>query len=117
MGYRWCRGCGAGVWHGTSLAPTLTQAHTSSESAESLKRQKYRDLEASHHFVPIAIETSGVIGAEARTLLADLGRRLAEATKEQRSHSFLLQRLLLAVQRGNAASIMGTIEEDQDDQD
>src|SRR5260221_11646403 len=36
-------------------------AGAAAESAESLKRQKYRDLEASHHFVPIAIETSGVI--------------------------------------------------------
>ena len=39
--------------------------------------------------------------------LKDLGRRVAQTT-EERSTTFLLQRLSVAVQRGNAASVLGT---------
>jgi len=85
---------------------------SAADQAESNKRIKYRALEDMFHFVPIAIETTGVMGAEARSFLADLGRRLAVETGEPRSHIFLRQRLSMAVQRGNAASIFGTIDDD-----
>jgi len=37
------------------------------------------------------------------------GRRMAEVIKEPRSTMFLRQRLSVAVQRGNAACILGTL--------
>ena len=37
--------------------------------AEQRKRLKYAELEANHHFVPVAIETSGVCGPEALQFL------------------------------------------------
>ena len=39
--------------------------------------------------------------------LRDLGRRIALESGEPRSTDYLLQRLSVAVQRGNAASVQG----------
>ena len=66
-------------------------------------------LNVSHHFIPVAVETSGVLGPEAHHFLQDLGRHLKEATGEQGSFQFLLQRISVAVQRGNATAVLGSM--------
>ena len=55
----------------------------------------------------IAIETSGAIGSRSRAFLRELGRRVGAQTGEARSTSYLFQRLSVAIQRGNAAAVMG----------
>ena len=55
-----------------------------------------------------AIETSGACGSLTLEFLRDLGNRLRQATGEESSFAYLLQRLSVAVQRGNAASVLGT---------
>ena len=60
-------------------------------------------------FTPTAIETSGAIGPRARPFLKELGRRLRRETGEANSTSHLVQRLSVAVQRGNAAVILACI--------
>lgn len=85
--------------------------HTASAAAEeacSKKRLKYALLGQLYHFVPVAVETLGCWSAEAKSFVGDLGRRLEEATGDSRSRSFLVQRMAIAIQRGNAASVMGT---------
>ena len=77
--------------------------------AEQVKRAKYAHLDASHHFVPVAVETSGVLGPEAHCFLRELGHRISDATGEQRSLQYLLQRVAVAVQRGNTAAILGSL--------
>ena len=67
------------------------QAGTVASQAESKQLQKYALLGNGHHFVPIAIETSGVFGPEALSFLKELGRRLKAETGEPRSLQFLLQ--------------------------
>ena len=69
---------------------------------------KYTELTATHHFVPVAIETTGVLGPEAHSFLLELGRRIGEETGEALSTHQLLQRIAVAVQRGNAAAVLGT---------
>ena len=69
------------------------------------KRAKYAHLDASHHFVPVAVETSGVLSPEALQVFWDLGHCLREATGEQRSYQFLLQRVSVAVQHGGCRGI------------
>ena len=69
------------------------------------KAEKYRGLPASHSFTPVAIETLGAIGPRSMLFLRDLGRRIALESGEPRSTDYLLQRLSVAVQRGNAASV------------
>ena len=70
---------------------------------------KYSQLDSSHYFEPVAIETTGVIGERSRKFLVELGRRIRRVSGEVNSTAFLLQRLSIAVQRGNAASVLGTI--------
>ena len=92
------------VWDATcpdtyapSYVPLATrEAGAVAELAEQNKREKYSHLVASHHFVPIAIETSGVMGPEALSFIRELGRRLEMETGEPRSLHFLLQRLSVA---------------------
>ena len=57
---------------------------------------------------PVAVETLGALCEEATAFLKDLGRRIAATTKEHRSFEFLMQRVSVVVQRGNAACVLGT---------
>ena len=78
-------------------------------NAESRKSVKYSSLSALYRFVPISVETLGAPGDEALAFFRDLGKRIADVTAEPRSFQFLMQRLSVAVQRGNAACIVGTV--------
>ena len=78
-------------------------------AAEHRKRSKYSNLEATHHFVPIAVETLGVMGADAQSSFREVARRLGAVTNEPQSLQFLIQRVAVAIQRGNAAAILGSI--------
>ena len=70
---------------------------------------KIQSPQLKQHFLPISIETSGSLGPKTRDFLKELGYRLRQATGEINSSSYLLQRLSIAVQRGNMASVMGSI--------
>jgi len=61
-----------------------------------------------HIFFPIAVETLGAVRTEAMSFLHEIGRRIQFVTHEKRSFSFLVQRLCVAIQRGNAACIIGS---------
>ena len=43
-----------------------------------MKKAKYSELFSTHHFIPVAVETSGVLGAEARNFLQELGKRIGK---------------------------------------
>jgi len=58
------------------------------------------------------VETPGAPGEEAAIFFRVIGRRIAVATGEPRSTQFLFQRLSIAIQRGNAASVVGTASRD-----
>jgi hypothetical protein len=105
------------IWDFT-LRDTFAPSYVSSSSkspgyaaklGETIKKGKYKFLENNYIFVPVAMESTGVFGKDGLNLVLEIGRKLAEVTGERRSTSFLIQRLSLAVQRGNAASILGTL--------
>ena len=73
------------------------------------KHAKYAHLESTHQFVPMAVETLGALGLEANSLLKEIARRIFLAPGEERAHEFLLQRVAVAVQRGNAASVLSEL--------
>ena len=110
------------VWDFTcpdTFAPSHLNTAVSSPGAvaceaEDRKRQKYAGLAASYCFIPIAVETMGALGEEAVDFIRDLGRRLAIVTGEKRATEFLLQRLSVAIQRGNSAAVQGTVNCDID---
>ena len=76
------------------------------------KQLKYAHLGPGHIFIPIAIEYSGVFGTET---LKGLGHRLKLASGESSAYPILLQSLSVAVQCGNAASVMGSLGSEQED--
>ena len=112
----WIRGkCLA--WDAT-IPDTLAASHLSSTSsqvgaaaahASASKIQKYGSLLNTYYFVPVAIETLGVWNVEGLELMREIGRRTSVITGDPRETHFLLQRLAVAVQRGNATSITGTL--------
>ena len=57
-------------------------------------------------FEPIAVETMGVYGESTGAILREIGRRLVEATGEPREANWFRQNLAIAIQRGNAFSIL-----------
>ena len=105
------------VWDFTcpdTLAPshlhgTRIEAGSAAKSAEERKTSKYQSIALYHKFVPIAVETLGPMGLEAKSFLLELDQRLRQQTGEPRSTSFLFQQISMAIRRGNAAAIMGSI--------
>ena len=59
--------------------------------------------------VPVAVETFGSWGSEGASLVKSIGKRIQDLTGEKRATFFLFQSISMAVQRGNAVSILGTV--------
>jgi hypothetical protein len=58
-----------------------------------------------YNFVPFAVETLGPFGEEALALVNDL----IESSEGLRSKAYLTQRISIAIQRRNAASIFASV--------
>lgn len=78
------------------------------EEAEERKKQKYNELTRTHHVIPLAIETAGVFGPDALNFFHALGRRIIATTNDPHARSHMIQQISVALQRGNAASVLGT---------
>ena len=83
--------------------------------AEKRKVVKYATLVPTYQFVPVVVETIGVFGSEARSLVSELGRCLKAVSLDPLSHHQLIQRISVAVQRGNTAAILGSLPQLTDD--
>ena len=102
-----------------TVVDTLGNAHlqksaiiaaSAAESAATKKREKYRSLEQSYHFYPVALETLGPICESAHEFLEDIGHKITELTADPRETQFLFQRLTVAVQRFNAVCLSETFQ-------
>ena len=60
---------------------------------------------------PLTAETSGVFGSGAHEFFTNLGRWLIPVTGDLMSRCHMIQQISVALQRGNAASVLGTIEQ------
>ena len=90
----------------SSVNDTASTAGKAAANAEDRKRTKYSELANRYRFEPIAIEKAGVMGPSARVIVEEIGKRISEKSGEKRETWWLLQRLSIAVQRGNALSIL-----------
>ena len=63
--------------------------------AEQQNNRKYSHLCTTHYFSSFAVETSGVFGPEALSLVSDIGRLIRAETGEPKSKQLLLQVALL----------------------
>jgi len=97
------------------LAATSKLAGGAASSAARLKTIKYGDLAASYTFVPVAVETLGAWDIDGLDLIREIGRKLTVRTGDSRETFFLFQRLSVAIQKGNAASVLGTLPKGNDD--
>ena len=78
--------------------------------AEMRKIAKYSPLNSTlYSFMPVAIESLGTFGARSLKFIRDLGRRIVLQSGDPLAAPYLIQCLAVAVQRGNAASIIGTM--------
>lgn len=91
------------------LAGTSVRAGSAATSAESLKRRKYVNLDRGYLFEPFGVETLGPWGPGAHEIYKDLSKLLIESTGDQNAGFYFGQRISIAIQRGNAASILGTL--------
>ena len=108
------------MWDATvvdTLAPshlnrTCREVGSAASQAEELKRQKYvGNLPLTYEFLPLGFETLGAVGPAAREFLSSLGKRLCLTTGSARAGEYLMQRLSLELLRGNAGSIVGSLEQ------
>ena len=110
------------VWDATCVdtyAPSYSrvaseEAGAVADQAEKRKSDKYSNLDPNtcmymymYLFAPIVIETSGMFGKQTLSFLKDLAC-VRKVSGEVKSFPYLLQRLAVAVQRGNAVSVLGT---------
>src|SRR6266536_1633438 len=94
------------------VAGSAIAAGSAADKAETLKTEKYSELALRHHFVPFAIETSGSWGSSAQEWTKEIGKRLLQTTGDIRAPAFFRQRISVAVQKGNAVSVLGTFDEE-----
>jgi len=94
----------------STIRESSVQAGSAALKAELNKSLKYADIITGVDFIPFAIETSEVWGVQALELVSEIGRRLTSTTHEPRSTTFIRQRISMAVMRGNAQCVLGTLQ-------
>ena len=101
------------VWDVTvvdPLAPSYLEelckaSATTANKAAELKCTKYTDIVSrGYEFVPLAFETLGQPSSSTVNFVWKLGAAVRASTGEERSTSFLWQRLSIAIQQHNTAS-------------
>ena len=98
------------VWD--TFAPTYLPLSSSAmglvaDRAADKKRSIYRDLASSHIVMPVALESSRVLGRDALDFLSNIARRSKSLTKDPLTYLKLCQQISVCVQNFNCASIMG----------
>ena len=93
----------------SNLPRTCLEVGAAAIHAEKEKHKSYGFLGNSYHFIPVAVETSGTFGPEARSFFRDLGTRIKHTSGDKMAHNFLIQRISVAIQRGNSMAILGTM--------
>ena len=89
---------------------TANTAGWAADEAEREKVKKYAALHGRFFFNPVGFETFGSWGVEARNLIAEIATRIRDQTGEVRAEEFLRHRISVEIQRGNAASVLGTVD-------
>ena len=88
---------------------TSKAVSAAANTRESLKISKYVELSRDYLFIPVGIETFGSWGDMGHKLIKDIGKKLKEVSGELRSTFYLTQKISVALQRGNASCVLGTV--------
>ena len=115
----WANGCSM-VWDATcvdTLASTYLRKsamspRSAAEMAAKKKHEKYSNLKRDGYiFIPVAVETMGPWASEGRRLFDMIGSQLREVTGDRKASFYFSQRISLAIQRGNGATVVGCVPE------
>ena len=93
----------------SNISASIQGAGKTANKAEDQKSRKYKELDKKFLVTPIAVETFGSFGQKGKKLIDEIGNMLIEKSGEKRSKFHLYQRISMAVQRGNVASVLGTV--------
>ena len=93
----------------THLPLTSITPSAAAERAATNKKMKNQLLTQTHTFTHLAVETTGALNTDASKFLQDIGRRYTEATGDIKETANLYQQVSVAIQRGNALYIRGTL--------
>ena len=88
------------------LKTAVSAAGDAASAAESLKRQRYADLNGRFDFRAVGMETLGAFGPQALELVASVASRVRSFTGEQSARLRITRRLAAAIQAGNARTII-----------
>ena len=91
------------------IGATSLEGCAAAEKAQRGKIAKYASVPPLYTFYPVAVETLGAWAKDSLEFVQNLGRRITDHTGEPKATGFLLQQISIAIQRGNAASIMSTL--------
>ena len=91
------------------MLKTSQEVGKAAKEAEKEKLDHYQELTTNYIVTPVAMETLGSWGQLGLKLIKDIGQRIAQNTGDKRSTSYLFQRISMAAQRGNVASIRGSV--------
>ena len=97
----------------SNISDSIKGAGETANVHEKRKLHKYRELQKDYLVVPIAVETFGSFGQQGRKLIDEIGNMIIEKSGEKRSKFYLYQRISMAIQRGNVASVLGTVEQQE----
>jgi hypothetical protein len=100
------------IWDFTCPHPLCTSHLTRTNitaAAETAKEVKYAPLSENYSFTPIAIDTMGVYGPQAKKFINHVGTKLSEKYNDPRRKAFLKQSIGIAIQRGNAKTMLFSI--------
>ena len=110
------------VWGATcvdTLAPsylniTKQKSGGAAEMQTQKKNRKYQSIiDKNYEFIAFAVETMGSWSETTIDFVNKLGERLINETEEKRAKLFFMQNISIALQRGNATSVMGTFPSDK----
>lgn len=95
----------------SNLHHSTIKAGKAADDKAKRKESKYKTLiDRNYHFVPFSVETMGPWCEDAIKFVDELGKMIELKTNEPRSKTFLKQRISMAIQKGNAAAVMGCFE-------
>jgi hypothetical protein len=95
----------------SNVKRSATSPGSAACDAEKRKHIKYGPLKGTYTFIPLAFETMGPWGQEAKDFFQSLGAKLRIITGEENAPQFLAQSVSIALQKGNSQCIMGTWKE------
>ena len=93
----------------TNVIACAEKAGSAAEKGEKIKLAHHSELSGNYIVQPVANETLGPWGPMSIKFVKELGSRISAINGDKRSTCFLFQAISMAVQRGNIASIRGSV--------